>query len=167
MSVDLTKKLKRKFGYVACEPHYNYIKPRVIAEEYLQQDDMPFSSSLVDYKVWCFDGKPYCIWTCYNRNTEAAYTNVYDLEWRVHPEHSVFTDHYRDGKGKLPPPRYLNEMLQAAMSLSVGFPEVRVDFYIVDGHLRFGEMTFTSLCGRMNYFNKEFLIEMGNQVKLR
>lgn len=47
--------LKRKFGYQYCEPHYNRIKPLVIAEEFLE-DDCNFSSSLIDYKVWCFNG---------------------------------------------------------------------------------------------------------------
>ena len=57
-------------------------------------------------------------------------------------------------------------MLEIAADLSTGFPEVRVDFYEIDGHLYFGEMTFASLAGKMNYFTPEYLKELGDHVKL-
>lgn len=163
---DLNTHLKVKYGYIGCEPHYNKIRPRIIAEEFLE-DAGSFSTSLVDYKVWCFNGHPYCIFCAYNRTHEHLYTNVYDLNWQVHPEWSVFNDHYRDGGGKVPCPEILDDMLKVASDLSVGFPEVRVDFYIVDNKLYFGELTFTSDCGRMGYFSPEFLIELGRKVVLR
>ena len=50
--------------------------------------------------------------------------------------------------------------------LSKGQPEASVDFYIADDKLYFGEITLTSMCGRMDYFAKEYLVELGNQVKL-
>ena len=52
-------------------------------------------------------------------------------------------------------------MLEAARLLSEGFPQVRVDFYEVNGKLYFGEMTFTSQAGKMDYFTPEFLKELG------
>ena len=162
---DTNAHLRQKFGYRLCEPHYNKINPKVIAEEYLE-NDAPFSASLVDYKVWCFDGKPYCIFVAFSRTHEHIYTNVYDLNWQVHPEWSVFSDHYMDGGGVVPRPIVLDEMLKVASDLSKGFPEVRVDFYMVRDRLVFGEMTFTSDCGRMGYFTKEFLLELGNQIVL-
>ena len=57
-------------------------------------------------------------------------------------------------------------MIEAAARLSEGFPEVRVDFYEVRGKLYFGEMTFASLMGRMDFYTPEFLKELGDQVKL-
>ena len=158
--------LKRKWGYVNCEPHYNKIKPLIIAEQLLESKQDTFSSSLVDYKVWCFDGKPYSIWVCYNREHHWAYVNSYDLSWRVHPEHSIFTDHYRNGKGVVPKPEKLNEMLEAASALSKGLPEARIDFYIVDNRLYFGEITLTSMYGRMDFYTKDYLVELGNQIVL-
>lgn len=162
----LNASLRRKFGYRNCEPHYNKIHPQIIAEQFLESKQDIFSSSLVDYKVWCFDGKPYSIWACYNRDHDGTDVNLYDLTWKVHPECSVFTNYYRDGKGRCPKPKVLDEMLEAASVLSKGQPEVRVDFYIVDGKLYFGELTLTSMCGRMSCYTKDYLIELGNQVKL-
>lgn len=164
---ELNKHLKQKFGYRYCEPHYNKIKPLIIAEELLESTQDTFSSSLVDYKVWCFDGKPYSIFTCYNRDSSGMETNVYDLDWNVHTEHSVFTNHFRDGKGRVPIPFVLKELLDSASILSKDLPQVRIDFYIVEDKLKFGEFTLTSSCGRMKYFTEDYLVELGNQVKLQ
>ena len=163
---ELNKKLKQKFGYQSCEPHYNKIKPLIIAEEYLESTQDTYSTSLIDYKVWCFNGKPYCIFTCYNRDSFGLETNVYDLNWNVHPEYSVFSNHFRDGKGRIPRPPILDKLLNAASVLSQDLPQARIDFYIVNGDLYFGEITLTSNCGRMSYLSKEYLIELGNFVEL-
>lgn len=163
---ELNACLKRKFGYRNCETHYNKIHPMIIAEQFLESKQDSFSSSLIDYKVWCFDGKPHSIFVCYNRDHSAKDVNVYDTMWNVHPEYSIFTSTCKDGMGRCPKPIALEEMLEAASILSKGQPEVRVDFYIVDGKLYFGELTLTSSRGRMDYFTKDYLIELGNQVKL-
>lgn len=131
------------YGYYQGEPHYLGIRRCIIAEKLLVEKENTFSTSLVDYKVWCFNGKPYSIWTCYSRSKECTYVGSYDLNWKYHPEHSIFTDHYRDGGPCVIRPRTLDKMLNVASILAEGFPEVRVDFYDVDGKLYFGEMTFT------------------------
>ena len=58
-------------------------------------------------------------------------------------------------------------MLKNASILSEGIPQVRVDMYEVDGKPYFGELTFTSAGGFMNYFTDHFLLEMGKLVDLR
>lgn len=162
--LNLNKHLKEKFGYRNCEPHYNKIKSLIIAEEYLESPKDIFSSSLVDYKVWCFNGKPYSVWVCYNRDHNGTDVNLYDLDWNVHPEYSVFTNYYRDGRGLVPRPKVLPLMLKAASDLSEGFPEARIDFYIIEDKLYFGEITFTSSMGRMDFYTKDYLTELGKQV---
>ena len=163
---ELNDRIRERFGYSSCEPHYTRIKPQILAEEFLCSPSDSFSSSLVDYKVWCFNGRPCYIWAAHNRTKEHVYTNVYDLSWHVHPEKSVFTNHFRDGEGVVPKPKSFNRMMEAAAVLSEGFHQVRVDFYDIDGVLYFGEMTFSSAAGRMEYFTDEFQREMGSMVKL-
>ena len=46
------------------------------------------------------------------------------------------------------------------------FPQVRVDFYDIEGKIYFGELTFTSLGGMMNYFTQEALNDMGEKINL-
>lgn len=159
--------LSYTYGYYQGEPHYMKIKRCIIAEALLEEKENTFSTSLVDYKVWCFHGKPYCVWACYSRSAECTYVGSYDLDWNYHPEHSIFTDHYRDGGPCVTKPKTFDEMMAAAAKLSEGYPEVRIDFYDVDGKLYFGEMTFTSAGGFMPFYTKEYQLEMGNQIKLK
>lgn len=165
---DFNNKLRVKFGYLSCEPHYNRIPPMIMAEEYLPIDGAGISKTPIDYKIWCFNGKPYIVWVAYNRDNVHGHVEVeqYDLKWNYHHEWGRFTNHYRDGGGKVPCPKSFDDMLNAAKLLSEGFPEVRVDFYDVSGKAYFGEMTFTSDCGRMPFYSKDFLLQMGEVVDL-
>lgn len=160
------KMLHREFGVVSAEPHYASIKPCIIAEELLDASTQPCgSSSLVDYKIWCFNGKPHSVYCCYNRKQYHANVGVYDLNWHYHPEASIFTKHYIMGQ-QLPKPTCLDRMIEVAKKLSWGFPVLRVDLYEVNGHVYFGELTFTSQSGCMDYFSKKFLNETGALIKL-
>lgn len=159
--------LKKSFGNFNGEPHYASMKPCIIAEELLDCTKQPIKTdTLIDYKIWCFNGKPYCVWACYNRHKDNVEVGTYDLDWNYHPEYSVFTNHYIESTQILPKPQSLIEMLKIAEVLSEGFPQVRVDLYEVDGHPYFGEMTFTSSGGFNNFYTKEFLLAMGKQITL-
>ena len=57
-------------------------------------------------------------------------------------------------------------MIQMAETLSKPFPCVRVDLYNIRGKIYFGEMTFTSLGGLMNYYTTDFLNRAGDLVDL-
>ena len=149
------------------EPQYALIKPCIIAEELLDSSTQPCgSSSLVDYKIWCFNGKPHSVWCCYNRKQYYANVGVYDLNWQYHPECSVFTKHYKESSKLLPKPVNFGRMLEIAQRLSKGFPVLRVDLYNVNGHVYFGELTFTSQSGCMNFYSQQYLDETGSIIKL-
>lgn len=159
--------LKIKFGEGTNEPHYKIIKPCLIVEELLEEDNNVFSlsKSLIDYKIWCFDGKPYCILVVVNRDRETHryQLDTYDLDWnRI--EGALTSVHGRPSI--LPKPQNLDYMLECASILSSGHKQVRVDLYNINGKIYFGEMTFTSQGGYMNYFTKEFLLEMGCQFEV-
>lgn len=158
--------IKRDYGFQG-ELHYRKIKRRILAEQNLINPSSLKTEPLVDYKVWCFNGKPHHIWTCSGRTRHQVFVNVYDLDWVCHPEFSIDDGHYRIGDGNLAKPDSLPRMLEAASILSRGFPEVRVDFYDINGRLYFGEMTFTSMCGRMKYYTPDYLKEMGDLVVLK
>ena len=161
----LNKWLNIQFGLKQAEPHYLRIKPLIIAESILKEKTS-ISSSLIDYKIWCFDGKAFGTWACYNRHRFVADTEWHDLEWKYRSEWSVFTDHYKDGHGLVPKPKNYEAMISFAEELSKGFPQVRVDLYNIDGQIYFGEMTFTSAGGHMNFYSDEVLLEMGQLTKL-
>lgn len=160
----LNKWVRKSFGYETVEPHYLRIKPLIYAEEYLE-NNVSFSSSLVDYKVFCFSGKPYCILVCTNREL-GKHTNLsfYDCNWN--PMNEILSGSHKGEFVSIPQPACLPELLKCASLLSEGHPQVRVDFYIVNEQIYFGEMTFTSQGGYMDYISRDYSIEMGKLVKL-
>ena len=142
------------------------MKPCVIAEEVL-----PFeqgATSLTDYKIWCFNGKAYytCVYTNRNANGNSADVMTYDMDWNAHPEFSVFNSDYLRGE-VMPKPKNFERMVEIAERLSKGFPELRVDLYNVDGRIYFGELTFTSQGGFMDYFTPEFNKELGSKFEIK
>lgn len=164
INIELNQKLKRKFGYVGCEPHYNRIKPLIIAEEFLEDNSASFKS-LTDYKFWSFDGNVYYVSVMFDRTQDSVSETVYDLDWNPHPEFLESYGHYKSESRALPRPQKFEEMVSVAKVLSKGFPAVRVDLYEVNGKVYFGEMTFTSTGGRMGYVDS-FLEELGRYVHL-
>ncbi len=156
-----------KYGVTTGEPHYFDIKPCIIAEELLDNKLQPIeTSSLIDYKIWCFNGKPAFIWTCFNRTKQSTEVALFDLEWNYHKEYSVFTHHYKESHILVPKPECLEEMLRCATILSEGFPVLRCDLYAIGAKVYFGEMTFTSLGGFNDFYTEEFLKMTGDMVKL-
>ena len=60
----------------------------------------------------------------------------------------------------------LKLMLETAEKLAAPFPVVRVDLFNVAGRIIFGEMTFTSLGGLMDFYTDSFLLETGRMINL-
>lgn len=163
----LAESFRHRFGIMTAEPHYLKIDPFVIAEELLDASKQSVGSdSLIDYKIWCLNGVPECIFVIANRTNESMEIMVYDLQWQPHPEYLVVSDHYRLLKTEIPSPAGLEFMIRMASDLSAGFPQMRVDLYEVGGKVYFGELTLTSACGLMGYFTPDYLRAMGKKVKL-
>ena len=156
-----------RYGELEGGKHYMRIKPAIIAEELLFNDKISqiYSTSIIDYKIWCFNGKAHYIWTCCNRDKAGTDVMTYDLEWNAHPEYSVFTNHYRKGN-VIPKPLNFDRMINIAEKLAKPFPVVRVDLYNIGGIIYFGEMTFTSLGGLMNFYSDEFQTLAGSMINL-
>lgn len=161
------KMLNEKLSILSGEPHYAKIKPCIIAEELLDSSTQPCNStSLVDYKIWAFDGKPMFIWCTWNRKQYNANVAMFDLDWQFHPEWSVWTKHYVKPDELLPKPICFDDMMNIASLLSKGQPVARIDLYEVGGKVYFGEITMTSQGGYMDFYTQEFLDKMGELTRL-
>jgi len=160
--------LKNKYGRKWAELHYDKIKPCIIAEELLDSEKQCApSSSMIDFKIWAFNGQPAYILVCMNRVGEKLELGTYDLDWNLHTEFALASEHHIPSLKPIPRPHSLDTMLQAARVLSEGFPVVRVDFYEVDGKAYFGEMTFTPASGIITYYTPEFLAKLGDLCVLK
>lgn len=131
----LNDSLKINFYYQGREWPYKNVKPRIYAEEYMEDVG---EAQLTDYKVFCFDGVPQIIQVDYDRY-EGHKRQFFDCDWN----RMNISFHFKsDTMKKIKKPVVLSEMLDLAKRLSAGFPHLRTDFYIVNNKLYVGEMTF-------------------------
>ena len=169
-NVEATRRLldgwlkEKHVGALAAEPQYKAMKPCILAEALLPLDEG--QTSLVDYKIWCFNGKAQYIMTCSSREGSYTKLNLFDLEWNQISGYMNPSVDYPLETIPLEKPTNLSEMVEVAGILSKGFPCVRVDLYNIRGKIYFGEMTFTSLGGMMNYYTPEFLLKCGEMIDL-
>lgn len=155
----LKKWLKAKFLPCYGEWFYGVEKPRVIVEKYLE--DKAHKGDLFDYKVFCFNGEPKIVDVHCGRFSEHK-RNIYDLDWNLQKEVYFKYDHFDDMKK----PKELKKVLEYARKLSSKFHHVRVDFFIVNGKVIFGELTFTNGAGLDKIKPYEFDKKMGSWLKL-
>lgn len=132
------------WGVISYELHYNAIKKKIIAEEFITDGK---SLDINDYKFWCFDGHVEYIQVDKNRSTNHV-QRFYSVDWRLLP--FIIAEHTPDNQ-IAEKPATLDEMLNIAKTLSKGFSVVRVDLYCVGDRIYFGEMTFTPLTGYMKW----------------
>ena len=163
----LNKWIKVPYGFSGAQLHYTRIKPCIIAEELLvQSSEMQKISpkSIIDYKLWCFEGRPESFFVGYNRTPENLSIALYDTDWNdlSNNINSNDLDTYHSNV-IIPRPKCLNEMLTIASCLSKPFPEVRVDFYEIDGKPIIGELTFTTGYG---YFTEDYYNYLGSKIDL-
>lgn len=157
--------LKYEWGYYSADLFYTKIKPCLIAEEYLENDKSNISASLIDYKIWCFNGEPESIWVAYDRRPgKPVKMALFDLDWNPMNQHLVSGPHYAlDVNDKIERPASLDKMLDACRILAKPFKEVRVDLYDIKGKPYFGELTFTSGYG---FYTEDYYNYLGSKIDL-
>jgi hypothetical protein len=138
---------------------YKNMKPRILVEEFLIDE----SGQLMDFKLFCFNGKAKFVQANKGRDTLNHAQNFYDLNWDILP-------FGKDLKPRpdiiIPPPTKLKEMIEIAEDLSKDFPFVRVDFYEVQGKIIFGELTFYPKSGLPDFTPPEYDKILGDYIFL-
>lgn len=153
--------LRKNYYVQNREPVYKDIKPRIICEEFLVQDDY---EELRDYRFFCFNGEPKFITVDFSiTDKKKTRRNLYSLEWEM-MEAKISYDHEKDIK--LDKPAFLSEMIDLSKKLSAGFPHARIDFYYINNKIIFGEITFFHQSGKGKIAPEEFEIQMGEWLKL-
>lgn len=153
--------LRRNFYYVGREWPYKNIKPRIIAEEYIEDSK---HKELKDYKFFCFNGVVKAMFIASDRQKEGEETkfDFFDANFnhlnikQGHPNSTVLPDK----------PEKLDEMKRMAETLSKNMPHVRVDFYEVNGKVYFGEYTFYHFSGMVPFEPEEWDYKLGEWIKL-
>ena len=140
---------KKKYWLPYSEMQYKGIPRKILCEKFLKDSERDIS--LVDYKVYCFNGEPRAIFVMHDRGG-AVNTEFFDVNWNALRN----SKKYDETEVHTVRPICLEQMLECSRTLSKPFPFVRCDFYIVANKLYFGEMTFTPAGG---LFTSETMIE--------
>lgn len=133
-------------------------KPQVLAEQYVSN----FKDQLYDYKFFCFDGKPYCMYVATEHFMEDDYPiTFYDLDWK-----KINVQYGSHQNSDVPKPIHYEEMKELAGILSKGFPFLRVDFFDTKDKLYIAELTFNPGGGFVPYHPESFNKELGDMFIL-
>ena len=164
----LEKAMKNNFYYSYREWPYKDVKPRIIAEEYMdngQSGGEITSAGLVDYKFYCFNGEPRFLYVSQGlEDHSSACISFLTLDWNFAPYER---SDYKPFKELPRKPQQLDLMVEFARKLSAGTAFLRVDLYEINGQVYFSELTFFPCAGFMPFKNSEHDFEIGSMLELK
>lgn len=157
----LRKALKRKYYYHGREWPYKNVKPQILAEKYMVDES---GYELKDYKIFCFDGEPKLMFIASDRSsmTEETKFDFYDMDFK----HLPFCNGHPNSNRVINRPQSFEKMKELAALLSKGIPQVRIDFYDINGHIYFGEITFSHWSGMVPFEPEEWDYKLGEWINL-
>ena len=155
----IEKSLRTNFYWVGREWPYKNVKPRIIAEKFMATDN---EECLTDYKWFCFNGEPKLLYISKDK-AEDPRTDFFDENGNLLPIRM------RDPNSDKPPviPQQFEKMKQLARELSSDMVHIRVDFYLIDGKLYVGELTFYHNGGFSEVKPEEWNYKMGQMIDLK
>ena len=131
----IEKSLKTNYYFHGREWPYKDVKPRIIAESYIEDAE---TEELRDYKWFCFHGVAKILGVFCGRSSDMTTADFFDADYcpvdmtRGYPRAAVLPEK----------PKCFEKMKQLAEKLSADMPHLRVDFYEVNGNIYVGELTF-------------------------
>lgn len=134
----LTEALKNNYYHGFREWAYKDIVPKILCEKYITDEEG--SSSLTDYKFFCFDGYADCVMVCIGREFGHPKFYFFDSDWNLKRLNKLGREAPADFT--IPKPSRMDEMFELARKLSKGLRFVRLDLYQSGDHVYFGEFTF-------------------------
>lgn len=145
--------LKINCYYFSCEPHYKG-KSKLIAEQMLEYN-------ITDYKFFCFNGIPKYVELYADRfgNHKKVF---YDMNWH----RAGFTTANDVTDAEIEKPAAFAEMKEVATKLCEGMKFVRVDLYVHNAKVYFGEMTFHPAGGYTPITPREWEYKLGDMIDL-
>lgn len=157
----VNKAMKYNFYYIGREWPYKNIKPRIIAEKYMEDH---VDKELRDYKFFCFDGIAKFMFIATDRGIGETKFDYYDLEFN----HLDIVQHYPNSDKEIKKPINFEKMIQFSEKITQYFKikHARIDFYEVDGKLYFGEITFYHFSGLQPFKPNEWDKKIGDLLIL-
>lgn len=144
---------------------YKNIKNRIIAEKLLKEyKNGERVKDLSDFKFYCFNGEPKYCQVIRDRSTKET-IDFYDLEWNHMPFVGLNPKVF-NGNTDVPKPSCLDEMINICKKISADIPFLRVDLYLIQGKIYFGETTFFPSSGFGRFEPEEWDKKLGELIHL-
>lgn len=150
----LSKWLLYNAYYLSREKQVKNIKPLIICEELLDYN-------INDFKFFCHNGEPFIVQVDIGRFTNHKRA-FYNMTWTKQDFSFVYPIYSED----IPPPEKFEEMKEVAKKLSKQFKFSRIDLYIHQAKVYFGEITFFPEGGSGYFIPPEYDMIMGNFINL-
>ena len=158
----INKSLKVNYYLKGREWPYKNVKPRIIAEEYMEDAK---TKELIDYKFYCFNGKVKYLYISEGLdNHSTAKISFVTLDWTFAPFNR---SDYKPFALLPQEPFHFNEMIKIAEKLSYGINFMRVDLYEINEKVYFSELTFTPCSGFMPFQPKIWDLKLGAELELQ
>lgn len=145
---------------------YKNVKRQVIAEKFMIPDDKLNDPTydLTDYKFFCFNGVPKFCQVIRNRHTCES-IDFYDMDWN-HQGFVGLNPVARNGLTPVARPEHFDEMKGICRKLAKNIPFVRIDLYIIDNDIYFGEITFYPASGFGKFTPEDSDLLLGKLLNL-
>lgn len=156
----LHRLLKDNYYYNSNEWQYKNIKPRVVVEKLLtnEHNEVPY-----DYKLQFFNGNLAMTSVIMDRSTNPS-LRTYDANWN--PYDFKWGEGFKLGKQIKKPAQY-NKMVELGKKLAEDFISVRVDFYINNNAIYFGELTLYDGSGFAKFTPEDFDLHFGKMLIIK
>ena len=159
----IKRSLKRNFYWSGREWPYKNVKPRIIAEKYME--DGKTESGLTDYKFFCFNGETRMLYVSQGlSNHDTAGISFYDMEGKEMPFHR--SDYRQISDYKMPDNFDAMKKIADRLAKEINAPFVRVDLYSVGDKIYFSEISFFPNSGFVPFEPEEWDRKLGDWIKL-
>lgn len=152
--------LKQDFSTLFIEPQYKKIERKILCEKFIENERGGFPD---DYKFYCFNGKPYAVMVCKEREKGTPKFYYFDMNWSPLPFEDTIELINNNDYPEMPDG--FKKMREYATKLASDFKFVRADFYLLNSNVIFGELTFTPSAG-LDVSLQQANVVLGSQLKL-
>lgn len=145
------------------ELQYKNIEPKIFVEEYLEP---PPKNTPSAYEVWCFNGEPEFFVSLINMPSE---------NWPILTTGKVFDFNFNElnyeinlpnNKNEISKIKDLNKLYKYSKLLSEKFKFARIDYFVSNNDIYFGEITFSPASGYFRLKPENLDLKLGQLLKL-
>ena len=155
----IDKSLTTDYYSKSFEWPYKDASQRVLADKLLIDGTR---KELQDYKWWCFNGEPKVMYITNKGKYQQCEENFYDMDFKP-----LDIDHgFPRSVPEYEKPPLFEKMRELAGVLAQDIPFVRIDFFVVESKIFFGEFTFFDHAGMRPFKDDRWDETLGSWIKM-